>query len=61
MARDELEVPGMRKNTKAEIAEWVEDAIEKYGLEWRVGYLIKLATVETPYQWRWVKDSKPVK
>ena len=61
LAPQEVECLGQRRNTKKEIEQWCQDAIETRGLDWRVGFTIKLRDSRKIYTWRWVKTGKEVK
>lgn len=57
----EIEVGGQRKSTKKDIEKWISDNVEALGLDFRVGFYIKFRNGCDTYQWRWIKDDKPVK
>ena len=56
---EEHEVGGQRKNTKSDMNKWC-DNIAACGLDWRVGYAIKLRDSSAIYQWRWIKNNEKV-
>lgn len=60
-SEDVLEVGGQRKNTKADIQQWIDDNVRVLGLDWQVGYMVKFRKGTTIYEWLWVKDNKRVK
>ena len=51
---EEHEVLGQRRSTKADIEKWVEDNTKACGLDWRIGYMLKLRDCDAIYQWRWI-------
>lgn len=57
----ESEVKGKRKSTKAEIESWIADMEAAYGLDWRVGYMVKFKNSPCVYTWRRIKDGLEVK
>lgn len=52
---------GVEKNTRAEVEQWVEDNVRACGLDWRVGYQVKLRKSEVVYKWVWSKTGEPLK
>lgn len=60
-SEDVLEVGGQRKNTKADIQQWIDDNVRVLGLDWQVGYMVKFRKGTTIYEWLWIKDNKRVK
>lgn len=60
MARYQLlqdgEATQVRKTTRAEVDQWMEDNIRACGLDWRVGYLIKFRNSDATYEWVRIKD-----
>jgi hypothetical protein len=60
-SEDVLGVGGQRKNTKADIQQWIDDNVRVLGLDWQVGYMVKFRKGTTIYEWLWIKDNKRVK
>jgi len=58
---EEYEINGQRKTTKKQVGQWCEDNINACGLDWRVGFTIKLRDSNTIYTWRWIKDDSEVR
>ena len=56
----EKECLGQRKTTKKEIDGWISDNVKACGLDWRVGYVVKLLGDKSVYTWRWIKNDKEV-
>ena len=57
----EEECIGKRKTTKKQVEQWCQDNIKGCGLDWRVGFTIKLRDSCAIYTWRWIKDNTEVK
>lgn len=58
---EEYEVCRQKKNTKAEVEKWCSDNIAACGLDWRVGFLIKLRGSSIIYQWQCIKSGEEVR
>ncbi len=61
MDGEQFEVGGQRKTTKKEVEQWITDNIKACGLNWRVGFMIKLRASRYVYEWLWIKDNSPLK
>jgi hypothetical protein len=56
----EYEIGGQRKNTKKDIEQWIIDNVNACGLDWRVGFTLKLRDSGAVYTWRWIKNNESV-
>lgn len=52
---------GIRKNTKAEVEEWIQKNIKDLDLDWRAGFTVKFRNSDRVYTWRWIKDNSILK
>ena len=48
-------------STKKEIEEWIQENIEEFGLDWRVGYTVKFLDNNNIYEWVNYKTKEVVK
>lgn len=53
---------GKKKNTKAEIEQWIIDNARAHGgIDWRSGYTIRFKDADYTYTWRKISDNSIVK
>jgi hypothetical protein len=46
----------VKKKTRKDVDQWMEDNIKACGLDWRVGYQVKFRNSDHVYRWRYIRN-----